>query len=178
MKLIGILANPQIPVYAQIDLKYATLRLKDGASAEIIIKVGEGNLSYTERRNIEYTLDRGVLDEVREGDEVPVEVSMDLVWEWVTGGSESGDVGTVEDFLKKKGQYSGNTSTDSDACRPYAVDIEVEYVPDCSVEDKEYITLSDYRYEELAHDLRAGTIATSGQCNITEATAVRLPQST
>ena len=64
-------------VFAQIDLKHCTIRISDGAGAYIDVKIGEGNLSYTERRTIEYTLNRGLLDEVREGDQVPMDVSLD-----------------------------------------------------------------------------------------------------
>lgn len=164
-------------VFAQIDLKNATITLKDGASASLEIKVGEGNLSYSEKRNMEYTLDRGVLDEVREGDQVPVDVSFGLMWEYITGGAATGAVGTVEDFLKKRGAYAANTSSDSDTCRPYAVDIEIKYEPVCSggtvTLPDETITLADFRYESLDHDLKAGTISATGKCNITQASAVR-----
>jgi len=53
------------PVFAQIDLKNATLKIKDGGTNEMEVTLGEGNLVYTERQNVEYTLDRGTLDEVR-----------------------------------------------------------------------------------------------------------------
>ena len=165
------------PVYAQIDMKNATITIKDGGSNEITLKIGEGNLTYTERKTIEYTLDRGVLDEVREGDEVPVEVRMDVVWEYLTGPSvsstvASGGLPTPEDVLKFRGGASAWASTDSDACRPKSVDIEIVYDPDC-VGDKETITLADFRYEQIDHDARAGTLSCTGRCNIKDATVVR-----
>jgi len=172
-----ILAQAWSPVFAQIDLKDATISLLDGATTpnELEIKIGEGNLTWSERRNIEYTLDRGNLDEVREGDQIPVEVRMDLIWEYLTGGTATGAVGTAEDFFKKRGVYATNVSTDSDACRPYAVTIQLDYVPDCTTVSnyKEKITLTDFRWETIDHDLRAGTLSATGQCNITEATVVR-----
>jgi len=160
---------------AQIDFKQATVKIKDGDTPqnEITIKIGDGNLTYTERRNIEYTLDRGALDEVREGDEVPVEVRFDGVWEYISGSTSTGAVPTPEDAVKKRGAAASWVSSDADPCRPYSVDIEVEYIPDCTPADKEVITLSDFRYEQIDHDLSAGTLAFSGRCNITEASAVR-----
>jgi len=161
---------------AQIDFKQATVKIKDGNTPtpnEIEIKVGEGNLTYTERRNIQYTLDRGVLDEVREGDQVPVEVRFDAIWEYVSGSTVSGSTPTPEDALKQRGEAAAWTSSDADPCRPYSVDIEIEYIPDCTPADKEVITLPDFRYEQIDHDLSAGTLAFSGKCNVTEATAVR-----
>lgn len=173
-----IKAQSWSPVFVQIDLKNAIIKLSDGTSTPVTltIKIGEGNLTWSERRNMEYTLDRGTLDEVREGDQVPVEVRLDLVWEYLTGGSATGATGTAEDFLKKRGAYVGNISTDTDTCRPYAVDIIVEYTPSCATGvtlPNERITLSDYRWETIDHDLRGGTLATSGQCNVTEATVER-----
>lgn len=175
MKLL--LANAWKPVFAQIDLKDATISLVDGTATpvELIIKIGEGNLTWSERRNIEYTLDRGTLDEVREGDQIPVEVRLDIVWEYLTGGSATAAVGTPKDFLKKQGVYASNTSTDTDTCRPYAVSIEVEYVPSCSgvALPNERVLLVDFRWETIDHDLRAGTLSVTGQCNVTEATVTR-----
>ena len=168
------------PVYAQIDLKKATITIQDGGltstQESITVTVGEGNLTYTERRNIEYTLDRGLLDEVREGDEVPVDVSLDAVWDYITGATSSGTP-TISDALKNVGEAAAWVSSDSDACRPYAVDLVITYLPTPSTcGDQEVITLSDFRYEELAQDLRAGTISISGRCNVTKATAVRTSQ--
>ena len=175
MKLL--LAQAWAAVFAQIDLKDATITLQDGSPTpvELEIKIGEGNLTWSERRNIEYNLDRGNLDEVREGDQIPVEVRMDLVWEYLTGGTATGAIGTPEDFLKKRGVYATNISTDSDLCRPYAVAIQLEYEPDCTsvTNEKERIILTDFRWETLDHDLRAGTLSSTGQCNITEATVTR-----
>ena len=74
---------------AQIDMKDTTVKLKDGGSNSITVTVGEGNLTYTERRNIDYTLDRGNLDEVREWDQVPVEVRMDFTWLYILGPSSA-----------------------------------------------------------------------------------------
>ena len=81
---------------------------------------------------------------------------------------------SIEDALKQRGAASSWVSTDSDTCRPYAVDVVIEYQPiPSSCGDAETITLSDFRYEEIAHDLRAGTFAITGRCNSKEATAVR-----
>lgn len=156
---------------AAIDLKNATIKIKDGASHELEVTIGEGNISYTEKKSIIYTKNRGVLDEVREGDEEPVEVSMDFVWEFLK--ANTGDTPTVEDALKQRGEASGWTSSDADACRPYAVDIEILYTPPCGGTYKEKIVLNDFRYEQLQHDIKNAQVSCSGKCNITEATVTR-----
>lgn len=172
----GIMSKAWVSAFAQIDMKNAYLYIKSGNSQSIIVKIGEGNMTYTERVEREYTLDRGVLDEIRNGDEVPVEVRFDFTWEYIKGpssGSDSTGTPTVEDCLKNTGAAADWTSSDTDTCRPFAVDLEIEYIPDCTTGDKENITLADFRYEQLDHDLRAGTVAISGRCNITSVTSVR-----
>ena len=161
--------------FATIDLKYATITVRDGSSTpnSIEVKIGEGNLTYSEKVERIYELDRGKLDTVRDGDEQPVDVSFDFQWEYITTLS-SATVPTLEDALKRVGAASGWVSTDTDACAPYAVDIQIEYVPNCQpTGNSETITLADFRYEELNHDLRNASIACTGKCNVTEATAVR-----
>jgi len=168
-----------LTTYAQIDLKYATIEILDGTATpnSIEIKIGEGNFNYTEAKNIDYTLDRGVLDDVREGDQIPINVSTVFTWEYLKGATGSG-VPTVEDALKKRGEAAAWVSTDADACRPYAVDLRINYAPQPSTcGDREVILLPDFRVENFDHDLRAGTVTFSGKCNVTDATITRSNQS-
>jgi hypothetical protein len=163
---------------AAIDLKKATLKIKDGTGTPktLTVKIGEGNLTYSEKRNNEYILDRGVLSDVKQGDEVPMEVSFDFMWEYILGSSSTAP--SVEEALKGASRI-GWISTDSDACRPYAVDLELEYLPTPSTcGDQEVITFPDFRWESLEHDLRGASISCSGKCNATQASSVRTPQST
>lgn len=148
-----ILASVWVPIFAQIDIKFAVVTI-----GTVEIKIGEGNLTYSEKRTIEYTLDRGLLDEVREGDEVPVDVSFDFTWTEMSGGD-------AKDAITGA---SGYTSSDSDTCRPYACDIVVTYTPVPSgCGSVSTITLPDFRWESLDHDLRAGQVSCSGKCNAT-----------
>jgi hypothetical protein len=160
---------------AQIDIKNCTILIEDSAGHSLEVKIGEGNLTYSEKRSMLYTLNAGRLDEVREGDESPMDVKLDAVWEYISGGASSDGVPSVEDALKQRGAASGWSSTDSDTCRPYAVDLSIIYSPEpegCG--DEEDIVLADFRVEEYAHDLRAGTISISGKCNVIEAVATRV----
>lgn len=144
----------------------------DGHTLEV--KIGEGNLTYDEKRTMEYTLDRGNLDTVREGDQVPMDVKMDFVWEFLSApGVDPDDTPTVEDALKHRGPASNWVSSSSDPCEPYAVDLEIEYVPPCGNVEEELIVLPDFRQESLAHDLRAATVAATGKCNATQALVSR-----
>ena len=235
---------------ASADLKLATIKIKDGGTNEITVKVGEGNLTYTESRNIEYVRDRGNLDSVKLGDEEPMAVTLDAVWENIKGiatnpnaaapsgiavGATTGvltdnaatpvRIGsvftsgtgttavkhfvsastatgivfspaipagqaiptgavafdtvsvTIEDALKQQGSATTWVSSDADTCAPYCVDIEVTLAFPCgggaTVGQDEVISLPQFRWESLAHDVSAGTIACSGNCNVTTAGAER-----
>ena len=182
MKFKYIVSKSRLSVFARIDLKNATITLQDGTGTPVTLEatIGEGNFTYSEKRNMDYLLDRGNLDDVREGDQVPVDVSFDFVWEYLTGEGGTGDPGTIEDFLKLRGAYSANLSSDTTtagACRPASVDIVVLYEPTPSAcGDKETITFLDFRYEDLSHDLSAGTVSCTGRCNVTEVSSVRAAQ--
>ena len=54
---------------------------------QVEVKLGDGNLTWTVNREMEYELDRGNLDTVREGDQVPLDVVLDAVYEFITTGN-------------------------------------------------------------------------------------------
>jgi hypothetical protein len=144
----------------------------DGQNS-INIKIGEGTLTYSEKRPVEFTRDRGTLDTVREADEEPMDVSIDATWEFITAETSSGTP-TIEDALKQKGEASAWVSTANDQCQPYCVTIEIHNAPNCTGTDDEFITLEEFYYETGDHDLREGTMNFSGRCNRKEATVRRV----
>lgn len=164
-------AAPFVLAYANIDVKDTRMYIRDGGTNQLEIKIGEGNFTWTETKNRDYILDRGTLDEVRNGDEAPVEVSFDILWDYIKGAG--GGVPTVEEALKNIGNASGWATSDTDACRPYAVDIVLIYDPACVTGDVEAVTFADFRYESLDHDLRGGSISCSGKCNVVVPTITR-----
>jgi hypothetical protein len=135
------------------------------------IRIGEGNLQWTEKRNIMYTKDRGRLDTVKLGDEEPVEVKLDFTWVFLK--SDTGQTPTVEDVLKKRGEASSWVTSAADMCEPYAVDIKIVYTPPCASEKREVYLVRDFRYEDLGHDVKQGMVSVSGKANITEPTVTR-----
>ena len=157
-----------------IDLKKCTMRIKDGSTVPntLTIKIGSGNLNYTEKKTREYIMDRGVLSEVRDGDQEPLDVSFEFMWEFLKAKVADANP-TIEEAIKGIGKAATWVSTDADTCRPYAVDIEIEHDPSCAGELKEVILFPDFRYEQLAHDLRAGTVSCTGRCNVVEPTITR-----
>jgi hypothetical protein len=138
----------------------------------LVIKIGEGNLTFTENKPREYVRDRGSLDTVRDADEEPVDVSFDFVWEFLSSGG-GGAIPTVKEALKQKGTASTWISTSDDACEPYCVNVEVNYDPGCGGENTELVELEEFRYETLEHNISDAEVACTGKCNKVEATETR-----
>jgi hypothetical protein len=138
---------------------------------QIDIKIGEGNLTWSEKKEYVYLLDRGDLDTVKEGNEVPVELSMEFVYEHVTTGT-SEDI-TPSDAIKAAGLAADWVSSATDLCEPYCVDIVVVHDVPCGTTQDETLTFADFRFESLDYDLSAATIAVSGKCNVSTVNAVR-----
>jgi hypothetical protein len=142
-------------------------------TCQLEVKVGEGNLTWSEKKEYEYLLDRGDLDTVKEGNEVPVEMSMEFVYEHVTTGT-SEDI-SPGDAVKRLGAASEWVTSSSDQCEPYAVDVVVVHESPCAsagIQD-ETLTFQDFRFESLDYDLGAATVSVSGKCNVSTINAVR-----
>lgn len=143
---------------------------------EVEVKIGDGNLTYTENKEYEYELDRGNLDTVKLGDDQPMDITIDFVYEFVSTGT--GEPITVVDALKGIRGGAEFTSSSSDLCEPYAVDIEVDHNPGACVGlvEKEVTLFPDFRHDTLEFDLDEATISTTGRCNATEPVITRIAQ--
>ncbi len=126
-------------------------------------KIGEGNLTYSEKRNLVYIRDRGFIDTVKLGDDQPMDVSMDFTWEFLRGTSTTPP--TFEEAMKRIGQAAAWTSSSVDPCEPYCVDIYILDIPPCGT-DAEKIVLPAFRWESMDHDLKGAKIAVKGTCNV------------
>ena len=139
---------------------------------QLDIKIGEGNLTYTENKDYEYLLDRGTLDTVRENDEQPMEITIGLTYEFITTGT--GEAVTPIDALKQKNGAVEWVSGATDLCEPYAVDVEIDHNPACGATEKELTIFPDFRHDSLEMDLDASTITATGRCKATEPTVTRV----
>lgn len=164
----------------KVDIKKSTIAFKDGSTPTpnvLLVKIGDGNITFKESTPREYVMDKGLLDTVRNADQVPVDVTIDFLWEWLK--ADTGYPPTPVDVLKQRGEASAWVSSSSDVCEPYAIDLEVVLDSYCTDgQKKEVILLSDFRHEELNYDLKAGQISCTGKCNITEATITRVTSTT
>jgi len=138
---------------------------------ELEIKIGDGNVTYTEANEYEYDLDRGVLDSVRAGDQVPMDVSLDFVYEYITTGTS--ETTSPMDALKQIGDASEWRSSSTDPCEPYAVDVEVIHTPICTTQEIETTVFPDFRSESREPDLGEASVSVSGRCNATQPTVTR-----
>lgn len=138
---------------------------------ELEIVVGEGNATWTEKHAREYKLDRGALNTVRDADQEPLELKLEMTWEFLK--SPSGDPPTPIDFLKKRGVAVDYVTAGADACEDYAIIVEITYAPPCEDVEDEVYTFPEFRYEQLDFDLKAGTISMTGKCNVLEPTITR-----
>lgn len=142
------------------------------------IKVGDGNITWSEKKPREFKMDRGVLDQVRNADEAPMEVSIQLMYEELTASDPGTDPPTPEDALKQRGAAAAWTSANTeDPCAPFCVNVRLRHTPpNCTAVDIEQVVLPMFYYESLDHDPKAGTIACQGKCNATEAQVTRIAQ--
>lgn len=158
---------------AQIDLKDAILTVQDGSTNSLELHIGEGNLEWTEKRNIEYVLNRGELGFLREGDEAPVEVSFEFIWDFLTSDTTDGEPPTMKEALTQSGPCAGWESSSNDTLQPYTVNIVVNYLPPCPGIDREIIIITQFCYEELAHSSKEAKVVVKGKANITKVTSTR-----
>jgi len=136
------------------------------------VKIGEGNLTYTENSPRQYIKDRGNLDTVRNDDQEPMDVKMDFIWDWLS--SVSGATPTIKEALKKKGGAVNWVTTSDDACEPYCCDLEIFYDPNCGSYNSERVVLREFRVETLEHNLRDAQVSATGKCNVIEAEETRI----
>lgn len=158
---------------AQIDLRNVTIRLFDGSGVPnyIDVKIGEGDLSWSEKRQLDAVKSRGNLDTFRENEQVPLELSVVAIWEFIA--SASGEPITVEDALKRRNGASAWVSASPDALAPYCVNLAVIHTPPCSGVLKETVTFPQCHYIEIASSVKDGTLAIKLTCNCTEPTVTR-----
>jgi len=145
---------------------YTTGAVLTFAANQVEITIGEGDLKYTEADQYKYDLDRGELDTVRRGDDVPMEVTTNFTFDQVKSGT--GEAITPIEALKGTGAASEWVTSSADLCEPYAVDVVVEDVRPCGASASSTYTFPDFRSEKRDYDIKNATIAVSGKCNALE----------
>lgn len=145
-----------------IDLRHTILFIRERGSGYIAVRIGEGNFTYTEKRNIIFAKARGVMDRVREGNEEGVDAQFQFIWDNIA--AHDGSIITVEDALKKLNNAANWVSTSTDPDGPYCVDLILQFDPGCA-NGEENLYFSQFEYENLSHSLKDGSVDCAGTCN-------------
>lgn len=156
---------------AKRDLRDAVITIKDGTGGtpkSVVLKMGTGNITWTEQRPLEYEAERGSIANgtVRKADEVPVEVNFTGQWIDATSVSADSEPITAYELLKRVGNANNAVSVGTDPCEPYAVKIEVKFTPVCTggtPKKPELVVFNQFREENVQFDPQAGTITVSGK---------------
>lgn len=117
-------------------------------------------------RNFKYDLDRGLLDTVRFGDDVPMDVTSSFTYEHITTGT--GEATSPVDAIKRRGPCAEWVSSADDKCQPFAVDIEISFQPPCGTAEPDVTIFPDFRSEKIEPDFKNSLISLSGKCFATE----------
>jgi len=159
-----------------IDMKDCTLFLLDKTGANFIaLRIGEGNFAYTKARNIVTKKSRGYLDKIREGEDEPVAINFQVVWDAIESSGD--EPPTLEEVLD--GQGPGWVSAATDLAGPFSVNLQIIRNVHCkrpnniTFTDNETYNFPEFNYEELAHSLKDATIDCSGFSNRVKPTVSR-----
>lgn len=138
------------------------------------VHIGEGNMTYSEKRKIKYVTDRGILNTVKLEEDQPLEAKLAYEWDFLTSSISEG-IPTTEDVFKFRNLCANWVSTSPDKCEIPCVDIVLYNTPPCNGVSAEQIILHMFRWEDLAHDPKAGTVDVTGKCNTLTALVSRIP---
>lgn len=160
----------------------------------MVVQFGDGTFTWNLRDTINYELDRGRLADVRRGDQTPVDVSFSGKYEYIQeyGADhashlslfEALDGALLNDLVDGPGAPSPWLTAGSGAtagietepwldCAPYCVALELhnDLRRECPNLTGRFLEATLFRYfraESHAMDVKAGTIAVTGKCNITD----------
>lgn len=137
----------------------------------VVMKVGSGNIEWTETDTKIFDTDRGLLDGVRDADETPMEVSASFVFDWMR--ASSGGAITVYEALHKTGGASGWHNAATDPCEPYCVELFIEDIPPCGSEQAEVIIFPAFYKEKINPTFQGGLVNLSGKCKATKPVITR-----
>ena len=157
---------------ARIQLRNCAFSIVGGSPGQsITFKIGEGNLTYTVHKDTKFVLDRGDLDFVCEGDQVPMDVAVEASYDHFRTGS--GEAITPEDALLRVGSAASWTSTGATGTTMYAVNLVVVYTPPCSGVQLETITFPYFFFDSMEFNIKEATLALKVRCNATYPTVTR-----
>ena len=142
--------------------------LADKTGANFIsIRIGEGTLTYSTKREIQPRKSRGNLFQQREGEEQQTEISFQFVWDFITS-SGTQEVPTVEDVLYNRlGWISANAAEDPQG--PFCVNLQLVNAVPCYGPQGgakiETLNFPLFTWTSLDHSLKDSTVDCKGVSN-------------
>lgn len=159
---------------ARIDMKKTTFVIKDGSSNQMEIKIGEGDMKWTPKRNVRYYKNRGKLDSVTLGPDVPLPVNCEFTYELLTIASADTPNVSIRDFLYRINNASAFVTAGADPCEPYAVTLVVTQDQDCSPTPTEVVTFPEFRSDKMSFSIKNGRVSFTGKCKVKRPTVTRV----
>lgn len=152
---------------ASVAAAAAAAAVNTNPSRTVELKVGDGTLSWSESKDLQYVLDKGALDQVKEGDEQPMTLDTSFIWEELVASTGSGTPSPYEAMLQLGEAASWTSTSDGTGCPPYCVDIEVEVNPGCNAV-REFYRFEEFYVDDLNPNYKDGKITFKGSCNRTQ----------
>ncbi len=138
---------PNAPITKNI--RDGVLKIQDGDSNEIEVKLVDSGLSFTTHDNKVHVLDRGVLDHMRPGDEQAVDVNLNLKFTQFISHDDGEDV-TPYEAITNTGNAADWVSTNDDGGDVYTVTLEFTISNPDSTKQDEVITFAKCAFETPA----------------------------
>lgn len=139
---------------------------------QLVVDVGEANFEADINFDPIFDTNRNILDGVRLGKDVPMDVRTGTTFNWMK--SSSGKPLTPYEILTREGNASGWHSTAADPCEPYCVDIILLDEPVCGSEQKEQIRFPRFYPTKITPNINDGQIALVGKCNAVKPVITRI----
>jgi len=159
------------------NLTHGLLKIKGGNTTELLtVPIQKGDVRFGVKRPAKVIMNRGKVDSLAQGFEVPMEVRFSVEFEEWTGRTLSAPNNTpsVPDALRQKGNAASWHSVQT--CGPYVVDLIFVLSNPCSSGDQnETLTFPSFHADsvEFAEGEDTDTLEVMGICNALEPTAVR-----
>ena len=134
--------------------------------ARVEMKIGEGDVEFTETQPVIVDTDRGEVDGMRLGVEEGMTVSTSFVYNWLR--ASSGDPITVYEALKRKGDAASWHNAAENPCEPYQVDMFIIDSPDCGSEQAEVMFFRRMRATSISASVQGAAVSVEGTCMAVE----------
>lgn len=144
-----------------------SIQIKDDPSGgnSITLTIEEGDLSVTETRNVNVIMDRGGMQGVRKGDDVPIEWSLSLKFTEAIKQTAASDP-SVREAVLGVGAAAAWVSTTNNQSDVFTFDLDWTVTTPKAADSDERVSLEDAWIESVAisEDAEANKIELSGKC--------------